>query len=93
MKQERDRIEAPFWIVLCPHNAAPSYPVRHSSQHEADMEAIRLAEKHPGMDFFVLRADHSYKAPVGLVQVSCHFESCERGIPAQTVAASFTSAP
>lgn len=43
----------PFWVVWCPQGSSPT--VKHLSRAEATREAERLAAKHPGHEFFVLR--------------------------------------
>lgn len=43
-----------FWLVWCPQRDVPTH--RHDSFLDAQKEAMRLAEKHPGNTFYVLVA-------------------------------------
>ncbi len=42
----------PFWLVWNPATGYARF--RHPTQPQADAEAIRLANEHPGQDFYVL---------------------------------------
>jgi hypothetical protein len=44
----------PFWLVWSPNgDRPPSY--RHPSEAAAEKEANRLADEHPGREFYVLQ--------------------------------------
>lgn len=43
-----------FWMVWCPQGGAPT--VAHGSESKAITEAGRLAQAHPGRQFYVLQA-------------------------------------
>lgn len=49
-----------FWIVWNPSSSAPPSH-RHQVAETAQMEALRLAKKHPGQKFIVLRAERQYE--------------------------------
>lgn len=51
-----------FWVVWNPYKGLPQ--VRHDTQAAAEAEADRLAAKHPGDEFIVLRAESVTKAEV-----------------------------
>lgn len=44
------------WIVVSSHKGPSGRPVQHSDEHLAEMEARRLALKHPEDSFTVYRA-------------------------------------
>lgn len=44
-----------FWVVWNPYRGLPQ--VRHDTQAAAEAEADRLATKHPGDEFVILRAE------------------------------------
>lgn len=51
-----------FWMVFGVQRGSPTY--RHTSKQAAQMEAKRLAKKHPGEMFIVLAAVDAFKAAV-----------------------------
>ena len=48
----------PFWFVWNPNNRIPQY--EHQSYINAEFEAKRLAQKHPGEQFIVLQSIRSF---------------------------------
>lgn len=46
---------SPFWMVFSPNQGPTS--MQHRSKVEALAEAERLAKKHPGSIFYILRAE------------------------------------
>lgn len=53
----------PFWIVWAPQGERPPR-VRHSQEHLAEAEAMRLARENPGHDFIVMQSVVRIKQPV-----------------------------
>lgn len=51
-----------FWVVWNPSRGLPQF--RHNTQAAAEAEADRLAAKHPGDEFIVLRAESVTKTEV-----------------------------
>ena len=43
-----------FWIVWCPQAGPPT--VQHPSRALAEVQGKRLAQQHPGQNFYVLEA-------------------------------------
>lgn len=43
-----------FWMVWSPQGRAPTQ--KHRTKINAEHEAVRLAERNPGAEFFVLKA-------------------------------------
>ena len=58
LNPKRDR----YWLVHNPQRTAPV--VRHYLRGDADNEATRLAEKHPGETFYVLEVVSAFAAEV-----------------------------
>jgi hypothetical protein len=48
-----------FWVVWSPQGRTPT--VQHWNRASADTEAKRLAQTHPGQDFFVLKASRGFR--------------------------------
>jgi hypothetical protein len=51
-----------FYLVYRTDGSNPA--VKHQSRGEAEAEAIRLAKKHPGKEFFVVHAILSYQSEI-----------------------------
>lgn len=65
-----------FWMVYGRDQAAPT--VRHATFEDARAEAERLARKHPGIEFFVMRAiSASWRPP----EVETRIFEYDDGIP------------
>lgn len=59
-----------FWMVYGMNQGAPTFP--HSSKTAAAAEAKRLAQRNPGIEFFVLEAVDGFRAsqPVERIRVT-----------------------
>ena len=59
----KDERETAFWVVWNGQGRGPP-TVKHKKKIDADGEAMRLAQLHPGTTFYVLRAIRAYVAEI-----------------------------